>query len=238
MVSSFIESVIASDARTHQGKVFLSFDIDWCSDEVLADTHALCSNAGVRQTYFVTHDTDYLDVLAKDPLVSLGIHPNFLPLLKSEKNFSIEAELDRLKNICPGSKVARSHGVVQGGLILKAFSEIGITHDSNDMIPMGAGLEIRPYETMYGITKVPFSWADEHEWAFGRDTPFSLILKLEKFLVFDFHPIHVFLNTESAERYEGTRNLHHKPKELINYRFGGRGTRSRLLELLSQITHS
>ena len=50
--------------------------------------------------------------------------------------------------------------------------------------------------------------------------------------VFDFHPIHVFLNTESLERYERTRALHHNPKELIKHRYEGYGTRNRLIELL------
>lgn len=237
MISGFIEDISVSRADTYKGKVFLSFDIDWCCDRILADTHALCSNAGVKQTYFVTHKTDYLDVLAKDRLVSCGIHPNFLPLLRSEEGLSVKGELDRLKTICPDSKVVRSHGVVQGGLILKAFSEFGITHDSNDMIPIEAGLRIKPFETVFGITKTPFSWADEHEWAFGRDTNFSEIPYPENLLIFDFHPIHVFLNTESAKRYEGTRYLHHNPTELIKYRYTGRGTRTRLIELLNQINN-
>ena len=49
---------------------------------------------------------------------------------------------------------------------------------------------------------------------------------------FDFHPIHVFLNTENLNRYERTRPIHQNPKELIKYRYQGYGTRSRSMELL------
>jgi len=56
--------------------------------------------------------------------------------------------------------------------------------------------------------------------------------------VLDFHPIHVFLNTESLDRYERTRPLHHNPKELIKHRFEGYGTRNRLLEVLELVEKS
>ena len=42
----------------------------------------------------------------------------------------------------------------------------------------------------------------------------------------------IFLNTESLDRYESTRSLHHNPKELIKHRFMGYGTRNRLFDLL------
>ncbi len=54
--------------------------------------------------------------------------------------------------------------------------------------------------------------------------------------VFDFHPIHVFLNTETLECYERTQTSHHSPNELIKHRCQGYGTRSRLIELLRLVT--
>ena len=50
--------------------------------------------------------------------------------------------------------------------------------------------------------------------------------------VFDFHPIHVFLNTESLNRYERARPFFQNPKELIKHRYEGYGTRNRFIELL------
>ena len=55
------------------------------------------------------------------------------------------------------------------------------------------------------------------------------------FHVFDFHPIHVFLNTENLSRYERTRLLHQKPDELLKHRYQGKGTRTQLLNLLNLI---
>lgn len=63
-------------------------------------------------------------------------------------------------------------------------------------------------------------------------TPMMELASRPGLKVFDFHPIHVFLNTESLDRYERTRPLHQNPKELIKHRYQGDGTRSRLIELL------
>lgn len=73
-----------------------------------------------------------------------------------------------------------------------------------------------------------------HQWSDYSDisVPFGLHGVLPNYFVVDFHPIHVFLNTESLDRYERTRSLHQNPKELIKHRYEGYGTRNRLLELL------
>lgn len=60
----------------------------------------------------------------------------------------------------------------------------------------------------------------------------SRLVALEGVKVFDFHPIHIFLNTESLDRYERTRPYHQNPSELIKHRYKGYGTRNRLIELL------
>ena len=58
-------------------------------------------------------------------------------------------------------------------------------------------------------------------------------LTVKSIQVFDFHSIYVFLNTESSYRHEMLQPLHNCPTELINYRYSGFGTRSRLLDLLT-----
>lgn len=51
--------------------------------------------------------------------------------------------------------------------------------------------------------------------------------------VFDFHPIHIFLNTEDIQRYERTRLIHQDAQALLEHRCQGYGVRSRLQELMS-----
>ena len=61
----------------------------------------------------------------------------------------------------------------------------------------------------------------------------SQLVKLPGIKVFDFHPIHIFLNTEDISRYEKTREWHRDPQKLKAYRFDGKGTRTHFLDLLT-----
>ena len=50
--------------------------------------------------------------------------------------------------------------------------------------------------------------------------------------VFDFHPIHIFLNTECISRYERTRKIHQYASTLLHQRYQGYGARNMLKEIL------
>ena len=50
--------------------------------------------------------------------------------------------------------------------------------------------------------------------------------------IFNFHPIHIFLNSEKLQRYENSRHIHHDPKELIKIRFNGYGVRTFFKKLI------
>ena len=50
--------------------------------------------------------------------------------------------------------------------------------------------------------------------------------------VFDFHPIHIFLNTENIDRYENSRVVQRDFEKLKEYVFAGYGTRSFLIDLI------
>jgi len=231
--SGSLIDIVPEDLATWRNKIFITFDIDWAHDDVLLDTYQLCLDAGVKSTFFVTHQTKLLEKLDADELVTLGIHPNFQPLLrKSPDGLSIQEEICRLMEIVPSAICTRSHGVIQGGILLQEIVKHGIMFEANDSIPFESGIQVKPFRTMYNLVKTPYVWTDEHEWAFDRRTNFARLMDDFDFLVGDFHPIHVFLNTENADRYERTREFHSNPKELIKHRYEGHGTRTLLKELL------
>lgn len=95
-------------------------------------------------------------------------------------------------------------------------------------------MHVAPFSLWSGAIIVPHRFQDNASIRLSEDLPDQNCLR-SGFHVFDFHPIHVFLNTESLDRYERTRSLHHNPKELIKYRYEGYGTRSRLIELLELV---
>lgn len=229
-----VSEIVVNDINTWKNHIFLTFDIDWAHDEILKDTIDLIENAGIAATWFVTHDTPVLTRLRENPAFELGIHPNFNFLLQGDTRNGHNAKhiVQRIKKIVPEAKSVRSHSVTTGGVIMSAFAEVGLSHESNDNVPEHSNISLKPWLGSYGMVKVPYCWADKHSWMSEQSSEFSSILNRIRLGVFDFHPIHIFLNTESMNRYEHTRPLHHKPKELIKHRFEGYGTRNRLQDLL------
>ena len=52
--------------------------------------------------------------------------------------------------------------------------------------------------------------------------------------VFDFHPIHIFLNTEHLDRYEKSREWHNCSENLQKQKYNGFGTHSFLINLIEK----
>ena len=147
------------------------------------------------------------------------------------KGMSAEHIVVDLLSQFPDSQVVRSHSVVQSSRLSQLFYSHGLRYESNDYLPSKVFTSIKPFTSEIGITKIPYFFSDELA-CLSEDVNVLELCLRGGLKVFDFHPIHVFLNTESLDRYERTRDLHHNPKELIKHRFGGFGTRNRLIELL------
>tara|TARA_A100001037_G_scaffold256396_1_gene242513 strand:+ start:240 stop:983 length:744 start_codon:yes stop_codon:yes gene_type:complete len=225
--------------KTWRGRVFLTFDIDWAHDHVLNDTLDLVQKANVSTTWFVTHSTPFITRLRLNPTVELGVHPNFNFLLDGKVN-DIRADsprcvhdiMDDIKGIVPEAKSLRSHSLTQSERLVDSFRDFGITHLSNTFLPHGAGLKTKPFDLWDETIVVPHCWQDNVSLRMSLNFPNIGESSLE-LIVINFHPIHIFLNTENLERYENTRNMHHDPEQLIKLRNKGYGIRSQFIELLS-----
>jgi hypothetical protein len=230
--------VISKITRSHpsswERKVFLTFDIDWAHDAVITDTIELLELVDASATWFLTHDTPVKERIRQNPKFELGIHPNFNFLLNGdERNGRDSAEvIARLMELVPDARSVRSHSLTQSSGLIERFKEVGLTHESNQLVPHFSGIALAPYSLWNGMCSVPFLWEDDVHLAHGLPGHMDDVLRHAGLRVLNFHPVHVFLNTESLARYENTRPLHQNPKELIKYRYEGYGTRSRLLQLL------
>ena len=216
---------------------YLSIDIDWAHDDVLADTIDLVELYRVPATWFVTHDTPLLARLRSHPAFELGIHPNFNCLLSGDGHAGRDATevLDRLMAIVPEARSVRSHSTTQNSTLLDLFTRRGLTHECNTFIPVQAGMALKPWCLWTDLTRVPYFWEDDVACLYGPksdDWPISRLVGLPGIKVFDFHPVHIFLNTEHMDRYEKTRAWHRAPQELRDHRYEGEGSRTRFLELL------
>ena len=231
---SKLSDIEADNPSTYENKIFLTFDVDWAHDIVLEDTLKVIEEAEVPATFFLTHETPLKNRILSNDLFELGIHPNFNFLL--DGNFKNGSNIDEIVRnsleIVPNARSVRSHSVTQSGQISDSFKKNGLTHVSNDNIPERTGIRFHPWIANNGLVVAPYCWADEHSWVSKQSSDFEDIVLRSKLAVFDFHPIHIFLNTNSNKTYNSSRNLHRDPSELIKYRFEGYGTRNRLEDLL------
>ena len=234
VISGIISSIHVEQPHTWEDKIYLTFDIDWAHDDILMDTLELVEEAGVCATWFVTHDTPLLGMLRANPKFELGIHPNFNFLLQGDDRRGRTAAevIDRMLAIVPEAKSVRSHSMVQSSVLLDLFKEKGLTHDCNHFIPEHANLSLKPWKHWNGLTRVPYHWEDDVACMYPQGRPVEELLARPGLKVFDFHPIHVYLNTEQIARYERTRPMHKVPHELIQHRHNGEGTRNALRSLI------
>lgn len=235
---SRISEVKVGDASTWADRRFLTLDMDWAHDEVMRDTHAILIDAGVPSTWFVTHDSPFLAELRADPNVELGIHPDFNKLLEGDHSCgrSVQEVIVRLLEVVPEAKSVRSNSLMQSSRILDAYVDAGLTHDANHLVEPSVAESLRPWLHWNGLVRVPLAWEDDlaclqapgapsldTSWA---SSPQNSLRQL------NFHPIHVFLNTEDLDRYERTRSLHGDPSYLALERNSGAGVRTLLSDLL------
>lgn len=197
--------------------VFFTLDIDWAHDVVLNACMELFVRAGIKATFFATHATPLLDTLRSSPLFEVGLHPNFNFLLQGDHRYgSTHSEvLDHYRRIAPEAVSVRSHSLVQGSQILGDFIRSGFRFDANLLIPWRSGIALKPIQHWDdAMTRVPYCWEDDTHIVYGDSWDPDAVLRHPGLKVFDFHPIHVFLNTESLDRYEAARPHLADPEKL------------------------
>lgn len=235
-----ISSVDVANASSWDRRSFLTFDIDWAHDEVIADSLDLVEKADIAATWFATHDTPLLHRIRENPKFELGVHPNFLPLLMqgSQSNgANAEEVLDRLLAIVPEARSVRAHSLVQSGRLLQLFRAKGLTHEASCFLPAHSEMVLRPWVDWFGMVRVPYFWEDDFWCEAQQNSELSELEARKGIRGYDFHPIHIFLNSETMARYEGARSHFAFPERLREHRNSGDvGVRGILERLFSNFS--
>ncbi len=206
-------------------------DVDWAAEAVLADTVSLFERYGIKCTFFSTHHSEVLSKCNKK-LFEIALHPDFNPLLKGEFAKSADDILDDIIDIHPDAKGVRSHSMFQSTFIKQKFADRRLVYDANHFVPYQSGL--KPFRLWNGMICIPYNWEDDVHWAYGYSFESSLInLEDTGLNIFDFHPIHIYLNTENKFRYKEAKKYSQQPEKLLTYRNNEvPGTRDLLISLL------
>ena len=190
--------------------VHLTIDIDWASDEILEYTMSLLRQYDISATFFVTHETPLLRQIRENKSWELGIHPNFNKLLLGESSLDYMRVIDDILQVVPEAVSARSHALTQGSIISQYSFQRGILYESNTYIPASSPMILSAYTMPSGCTCVPFFFEDDVWFSKPEEQheDVGVYFRKEGLKVFNFHPIHIFLNTENPERYSKAKNYH------------------------------
>lgn len=231
-----ISSIDPLRPETWRDRLFLTFDIDWAIDEAVEYVADLLEERGVAATFFATHDSAVLARLSRNPRFEVGIHPNFDPLLVGGAGGDAAQVFRDMLAIVPGARSTRSHALTTSGRLTRLASDHGITHECNQMIPVESGMTLLPYAHWNGLVKVPHLWEDDvhMQYASRAGLPPSIAGAVAHagLKVFDFHPIHVVLNSPDMQHYERTRAQHRDWRSLRACAHRGPGVASLLRELI------
>lgn len=188
--------------------IFLTFDMDWADDGVLTHFLNLMNDKDLTGTLNVTHKTNVFQ--GGGQRLELGIHPNYNSLLmgnNTDENYM--HVLKSMKEIVPDAITMRSHALSSSSIIVSKYSGFGIQYDLNTLIPAYAGLCIKPYKAPANanVVVLPFIFEDDIYLSQDvRQAPrFFLSDEFEAPRIFNFHPIHLFLNTDQLSTYENAR---------------------------------
>ena len=187
--------------------IFITMDLDWASDEVIEDSLALINAANIPVTIFVTHKTKLLETMRKNKLIRLGIHPNFYPLLQNQADKDYLAVIREMKALVPEAVCARSHGLVDSTAILMALKETGITHDLNLFIPFDSGIQVKPFRHFSGMLRLPYFFEDDAQCLLKKryKAEEHILGSGDGLRIFNFHPIHLYLNSEKLDNYQNAK---------------------------------
>jgi len=208
-------------------------DIDWAPEEVIADTLNIFETFGVKCTMFSTHHSLELTKASRQ-LFEIGIHPNFHPLLRGGSNISYDDILDEILDIHPEAVGVRTHTMMQSIPLLQKFADKKMLYEANTFMPYQYGL--KAFKLWNNLVRIPFNWEDDVHWAYGYSfEDAGMEIDTDELVIFDFHPIHIYLNTENKYRYNEAKNYLNDPKKLLDYRNSEvPGTRDLLMNLLKR----
>lgn len=188
----------------------LTFDTDWAPDFTIDYVIDYLIEKNIKSTWFITHDSPAIRrIILREDLFEIGLHPNFLGESTQGKNE--EDVMEYLLKIIPKSKLIRTHVLFQSTLLFRRLvQKYKIETDVSLLLPHTPNLvphSIHLGENLPKLIRVPYFWEDDIE-MYNPNKNWNLNYTWFKFKglkIFDFHPIHVYLNSYNMKNYEFIR---------------------------------
>ncbi|MZP29507.1 hypothetical protein GTO91_07280 [Heliobacterium undosum] len=213
--------------------ICITFDTDWISNEHLEQLNPIDMIPG-KATFYCTQPYEYLEKRIED--VEIAIHPRL------DWGADWLDEITKLKAALPySSDGIRPHSCAYSQLLGVHLRNAGYTYISQVTLPNLANP--KPYRHPWGIWEAPIFYMDNMDftlaenWKNSKHTPFQrkiidTAVHGDGVYVFDFHPIHLMLNTPDRAYYQENRN---KLGQAGPIAYSGYGTRSFFEELIGEM---
>ena len=172
----------------------------------------------VKATWFATHRSKAVDELEREDLFEIGIHPNFYP--NSTHGETEDEVLTYMKSLFPDAISMRTHGLYSNTRFLHKCAKLGIKIDVSVLIDRGKNLQVFKmfFEDGSFILRAPFLWEDDFE--MNKPTPCwsvnKIILEINGLKIFDFHPVHICLNTPNMKVYSSLKGKINDKRSLLD----------------------
>jgi len=194
-------------------KVAVTIDTDWASDEVIEYTFEILLKHRVKTTWFITHDSKIIRRLfSHSDIFEIGIHPNFLP--NSTQGSTFSDIMSHLLSIYPKAKIMRTHSLYQSTPMFEAVLKNypAIKADLSLFLPYEKNINPFKFYVCGGkssyIIRIPYVWEDDMEMVLPKPA-FKFDIKRfsgKGIKIFDFHPLHIALNSATLGPYEKLKN--------------------------------
>lgn len=232
-----LKDISISKKSSWQGKLFLTLDIDWAPDFIIDYCSEILVKNNIKATWFVTHRSKAIDNIKGENLFDLGIHPNLNDLLYASKksNIAISDIVYELKQYLPKASVSRCHSLTYNTRFLDILSQFQISHEASVFIPSVSGFKLAPYKQWNGVISVPHFWEDDLSFFYEKNInlPIANPSKFKGLRIYDFHPIHLFINTKSINHYNDAKKYMNDFKRLKKYiNKSNEGVKDRLMRLI------
>lgn len=221
--------------------IVITFDTDHMTDPMMEVFVRTILANDVACTFFCSQ---WFPSLTNVQHVELALHPY---LANSSEWIAKTIDLRSAVSAGSGRRIAglRPHSLMCSQKYLVDLDEIGITYVSSISVPVEQ--EVSPFRYPWGPVEIPIRYMDNMDlwWRDKRGSGRScfdtatidLALASSTLFCFDFHPIHIYLNTTRFADYEawvrdGRPNLE-KPIERASY-----GVRDFYIELCNAIRRS
>ncbi len=203
----------------------ITFDVDWAPDYVIDYVAEKLKNLKIKATWFITHDSPSIQKLLDNSLFEIGLHPNFYN--NSTQGNGIDDILKNLKKIVNDAKSIRTHGLYQSSEIFLKFNKYGIENDVSILFSNESNI-FPHYSKIFKITRIPFYWEDDVEMENGIDWKnVKKHFNVFGLKIFNFHPIHIFLNSNNMKNYnklKGKKYPNINEKNILEFKNNSLGT--------------